>query len=370
MEDPLVDLTIKELRAIARQYNVKGRSKPKTKSDLVDFLRKNLTADQIKKSVGGKKPTAKTRKGKTSTEISDMELADMPADVIWEIMYKLLPRDVLHFCATQQGASEICQSDMFWKQKIQRDFEGVYETSSIPVGTRFETYKEYWNNAQERFFPCVYEEHLQCIQSLLRLGIDPNRRDDDEVEMTALTFASAVNRLDIVQVLLDHGADPNIPAGGGTPALTFASVGHKDIIQLLLDYGADPTIVDRQGRTALFIAIIHRKVATLQLLLDRGVDPKIPNNDGETTLMEASLLGETDIVRILLEHGVDPNIQGVVRRTSRETALMEASIKGHADIVELLLEYDADPSIPDVSGNTPLEAATHYGHTDVIRLLS
>nr|QBK92134.1 MAG: ankyrin repeat protein [Pithovirus LCPAC304] len=289
MEDPLTALTIKELRAIARQYQVKGRSKPTTKTDLVAFLRKNLTIDQIKKSVGGKKPTAKTRK---------TELFDLPIEVIWKTLFNLLPKDILQFCATHHRANNIiCQNDDFWAQKIQRDFEGMYETSSIPIGTRFETYKEYWDNARERFSSCVLEGHTECVKSLLRLGVDPN--SEIAWKYTALRVASYKGYADIVRLLLEHGADPNIRDLFGFTALMIAvSFEHADIVPLLLEHGADPNI----------------------------------RNDGTTALIMASDQGDTDIVVILLEHDADPNI----RNKNGNTALDLASRAGHADIVRIL----------------------------------
>nr|QBK92135.1 MAG: Rho termination factor, N-terminal domain, F-box domain and Ankyrin repeat protein [Pithovirus LCPAC304] len=336
MEDPLTALTIKELRAIARQYNVKGRSKPKTKSDLVAFLRKNLTADQIKKSVGGKKSIAKTRK-------SEMELFDLPKEVIWETLFDLLPKDVLQFCATHRRADTIiCQNDDFWAQKIQRDFEGVYETSSIPIGTRFETYKKYWDNAQERFFPCLDEGHTECVKSLLRLGVDPNSQTPEGVR----------SRLRLE----------------GVTALMWASEkGHADIARLLLEHGAKPNIQEEHGFTTLIVAIYNGSADIVQLLLERGANPNIHAENALTPLILASELRQTDIVRVLLEHGVDPNIQG----RFGWTALMKAASTGkRVDRVQLLLEHDANPDIENDWGDTALSLASSRGHTDIVRLLS
>ena len=287
MDDPLAALTIKTLRAITRTYQMKGRAKPTTKSDLVDFLREHLTVDQIEKAIGGKKPS---QKSKTPTLKSETQLFDLPIELIWETLYNLPPKDALHFCLTHRKAGKICRNDDFWAQKIQRDFEGVFETSSIPIGTRFETYKEYWNNARERFIPCASEGHLICVQSLLRLGINPDIQDNREA--TALIKASMKGHTDIVRLLLEHGADSNYQTsegeGGRVALITASRFGETDIVRLLLKHGAKPDIQDAWGNTALMVTAMvtsidgHMDIA--RLLMEHGANPELRNEDGWTAL--------------------------------------------------------------------------------------
>lgn len=62
------------------------------------------------------------------------------------------------------------------------------------------------------------------------------------------------NQLDVVKLLLEHGADPNIGDNVGIRPLAHIFLkNHKDrekIIRLLLEYGADPSIQDKLGKNA------------------------------------------------------------------------------------------------------------------------
>ena len=242
MDDPLTTLKVRDLRKLASTYNLRGRSKRTRKEDLVDFLREHLTVDQIEKGVAGKK---------TPSPKSETELFDLPIELIWETLYDLPPKDVLHFCKTHWKAKEkICQNDDFWFGKIQRDFGELFDTSSIPTKNRLETYKLFWKEAQEKFISCARKGHFKCVQSLLQLGINPDIQD--KTGWTALMSASWMGHMHIVLLLLDHGAKPDIQSrNDGWTALMRASLrGHRDIIQLLLDRGANSDIQGHYGQTA------------------------------------------------------------------------------------------------------------------------
>ena len=62
--------------------------------------------------------------------------------------------------------------------------------------------------------------------------------------------------IELVQLLLDHGADPNIPhAEGLSTPLDYAAIkGNASIAAMLLDHGANIKAADRSGSTALHLA--------------------------------------------------------------------------------------------------------------------
>ena len=78
--------------------------------------------------------------------------------------------------------------------------------------------------------------------------LDVNRKN--KYGRVALMFASWSN-VEIVRILLEGGADPNIQEEDGKTALMYASyIGSDDVIKILLDYGADSNIKDKHGNIA------------------------------------------------------------------------------------------------------------------------
>ena len=64
---------------------------------------------------------------------------------------------------------------------------------------------------------------------------------------------------EVVEYLLDAGADPNTPAfAGATPLHVAMQRGHHDLVPRLLEAGADPDRVDDHGRTPADWLALHR----------------------------------------------------------------------------------------------------------------
>ena len=177
----------------------------------------------------------------------------------------------------------------------------------------------------------------------------------------------AVRKNDIIRVreLLDSGVNPNTKNLMGFTSLMYASLdGHTDIVKLLLERGADPNIKHRfYGHTALMKATENSHIDIIRILLEKGANPNIRNELGYTPLISASREGHIEIVRLLLENGADPNI----KNNWGETPLMMASISGHSDIVRLLLERGADPNIKHRYGFTAYDKTRYRDIKNLIQ---
>jgi cytohesin len=110
----------------------------------------------------------------------------------------------------------------------------------------------------------IKDDNVALVREQLRLGINPDcphsqwshYKDVDgkkmQVEGTALHEAAAWGRLEIAQLLLDAGADPNAYKEGGYRPLHYAAYNeHPDVVKLLLEYGADASLKDDIGNTPL-----------------------------------------------------------------------------------------------------------------------
>jgi len=132
-----------------------------------------------------------------------------------------------------------------------------------------------------------------------------------------------------------------------------------DMVQTLLNYGADVNIYDSRGQTALFYATNPQ---VMDLLLNAGADINFRNNRNETVLLvrsrpdnsvivEMPTNDDINVLRFLLERGADPNIQD----SDGNTALINAVQWEFYDYVELLLSHGASPTLRNKEGRTALD---------------
>ena len=185
---------------------------------------------------------------------------------------------------------------------------------------------------------------------------------------TALMIACCNNDTDIVKLLLENGADPNIQSNLGFTALIYAScIGGIDCVRMLLDHNADINLKKySSGSSALFFASYTGNMKLVKILLkQKDVNTNIQRNDGATPLYIASQNGHLEIVERLLKKKVNPNSP----RETGATPLYIASQNGHLEIVERLLQEDANPNTPNETGATPLFIASQKGHLKIVERL-
>ena len=115
----------------------------------------------------------------------------------------------------------------------------------------------------------VYRNELQVVESLLRYGANPNVRLRFGSD-TALMIAVKHNQTDIVRCLLEHGCDiDSCDWTRVTPLMQAAHRGFLEIVELLLDAGADPLCDSAENQCAYGYARLAQQTEVMNLLDDR-----------------------------------------------------------------------------------------------------
>jgi ankyrin repeat protein len=151
--------------------------------------------------------------------------------------------------------------------------------------------------------------HINIVKLLLEHGANVNARisEDHFPQGTALQAACEAGFGEIVNLLLEHHADPNLGAGPLTcPIIAAASQGEADILVQFIKARAHLDIFSGPDNTSpLITAASMLPVASVEALLDAGATIDLADSDGDTALIIAAASGDAECVQLLLDRGAD-----------------------------------------------------------------
>jgi len=199
-----------------------------------------------------------------------------------------------------------------------------------------ENHDKYENNNSEKLKDLIeYEE-----------DVDYMIYDRYSLLITAATY----NKLDLVEMLLEMGANIEIQNPRGETPLYLANINRNiNMIKLLLKYGAEINkIIHFGGDTVLKKAISNENIEIIKLLLDNDANPNLGDDKNNTPLQEAAIIFSFNddsisavIIKLLLQYGADINSKNVVG----VTPLFFACLQENNLNIDTLLEYGANPYI-------------------------
>lgn len=172
---------------------------------------------------------------------------------------------------------------------------------------------------------------------------------------TLLHTSVKAGKLDMTDLLLDYGADPDIEEDGQTIAHRAAAKNNKLLIRILRYHKYKFAAYNSLGETPLMVAIAygHEEVASY-LWVSSNVAQMA--KDSSTVLHYATKYGNNSLARAACERKIHININQTTR-PGNYTALHLASMYSQDNIIHFLLEHGANTNITDVNGNTPRDNA-------------
>ena len=213
----------------------------------------------------------------------------------------------------------------------------------------------------------AHGDDLEILHLLIRAGADVNASNDYGV--TPLSLACLTGNAATVDALLKAGADPEARTSGETALMTAVRTGGVDVVNVLLAHGADVTATEpSSGQTVLMAAVAEAHPAVAHVLLEHGADVRAQSQAGFTPLAFAVRAGDLESVKLLVAAGASANEKLAIRRRAEidgsadymdtpdgTTVLVLAVVNAHYELATYLLDQGAEPNA-DSDGRTALHA--------------
>jgi ankyrin repeat protein len=299
---------------------------------------------------------------------------DVPQD--WPVS----PSQVLEHLRERGAEVDICTAASIG------DLERVRELldQDPQLANRVSEYTGYYIGSGAPLKNAAARGHIEIVRLLLENGADPNLPEEGIAPHGQALYSAAANGYyEIARLLLEHGAYPNPEVESSADALSRAiSNSDQAMIDLLCSYGAA-----RAVHLMAYYGDVHTAAAVFAANPALADDPEALSNaagEGQEAFVRLMLRYQPDLPRrvafpgwsvgaktpelneLLFQHGLDPSQPDWLRTTP----LHHFARKGDVEKAELFIDHGADLHARDEDiCSTPLGWAAKFGQTAMVELL-
>lgn len=246
---------------------------------------------------------------------------------------------------------------------------------------------------------------VEKVKAALQAGASCNTLFNENWKWTVLDRAIFTGSLDVINLLLDAGADVNqVDTQNESCLFKAVDLGNLPVIKRIVGQTKNINQVSNdQGLTPVCLALIKRDFTTTKYLIENGAnlnpfapDQSVPyslvidnsENDedistfidyfrnanlnlnvkdhkGWTPIMKLVKKGMKATLKHVLGCGADVNLQN----NSGGNAVLEAACKEDSEFIELILRAGGNPNLSLPTGFSPLMVACKSGYVDVSKRL-
>ena len=237
---------------------------------------------------------------------------------------------------------------------------GSYEHTAEYLISKGANVNEINRHRENPLFNLLHYRNIVAMKVLIGNGANVDQTNGNTWRL--IHVASDIGYLEELKILVEiGGADINAMTETGETALSLAAVkGHTNILQYLIDQGANVNPTNEHERVPLLRATLHKQSESIKVLMENGAN-LTSYVYGKRAIHMAAISGSLDIFKLLVEvYGADigaKTLHGL-------TPLHFAAKYGHSDICQYLIKNGAGVNVTNDAGESPLWFAALLGHAN------
>lgn len=209
----------------------------------------------------------------------------------------------------------------------------------------------------------TWRKQVNLVEEALKINHVNTKNDHG---LTALHVAINQDALDIIKLLMNKNANPNISCNQSyTPFHIAASKGNIEALKLMYKK-SELEFVTREGATALLLAARSNSLEAVNFLVAKGCSCKALDAKGNGLLHYAAGSSTPKILSELLTK--DPDSISILNN-HKATLLHAAAEQGKWETCQILISKGLDPTECDDMGNTIMHYAAEFGNEEVLEKL-
>jgi serine/threonine protein kinase len=215
-------------------------------------------------------------------------------------------------------------------------------------------------------------KEIALVKLLMKHGAKMNPNFQDELGQT---FLHKVKSVELARLIIANGVDINIKDKSNNTALHLAVFRQDyELVDLLLQHGANANILNGEKKLPINLAIdigysgATYNVKVAKLLINKGADVNTRHPIGNLSLLHLAVrANDRDFINFLLNKGADVNIKSEDNFTPLHSIMMVFNEESKISL--LLVERGADVNIKNSNGETALDIAKRMCKRDVLNYL-
>ena len=162
------------------------------------------------------------------------------------------------------------------------------------------------SNDEKSMVQAVIENNEKTLRKHLKKGVSANTRD--QLGSSLLHIGAEKGHMNLIRILLDHGADKDILNGVGMAPLAYAArFGRGEVVNELINHGANPNAAGELYRLSpLMGAAVNGNTAIGLALLTAGAEIDLADSVNQATALHwAMFYGNNDFAKLMIDRGAD-----------------------------------------------------------------